>query len=34
MLKLGVNPMMLAHGVQLSPGKIVGTIAVDGVVLN
>jgi hypothetical protein len=34
MLKLGVNPMMLAHGVQLSPGKIVGKIAVDGIVLN
>jgi len=26
--------MMLAHGVQLSPGKIVGKIAVDGIVLN
>jgi hypothetical protein len=34
MLKLGVNPIALMQGVQLSPGKIVGTIAVDGVVLN
>lgn len=34
LLKLGVNPMALMHGVQLSPGRIVGKIAVDGVVLN
>lgn len=34
LLKLGVNPMALMHGVQLSPGKIVGTIVVDGTVLN
>ena len=34
MLKLGVNPMALAQGVQLSPGRIVGSIPVDGVVIN
>ena len=34
MLKLGVNPLALAQGVQLSPGRIVGTITVDGVVIN
>jgi len=34
MLKLGVNPIALMQGVQLSPGKIVGTITVDGIVLN
>jgi hypothetical protein len=34
MLKLGVNPIALMQGVQLSPGRIVGTVAVDGAVLN
>jgi hypothetical protein len=34
LLKLGVNPVALMQGVQLSPGKIVGHIAVDGIVLN
>ena len=34
LLKMGVSPIALAHGVQLSPGKIVGRIVVDGVVLN
>jgi hypothetical protein len=34
MLKLGVNPIMLMRGVQLSAGKIVGKIVVDGIVLN
>lgn len=34
LLKLGVNPMALARGIQLSPGKIVGQIIVDGVVIN
>lgn len=34
LLQLGVNPIALMHGVQLSPGKIVGKIIVDGVKLN
>jgi hypothetical protein len=34
MLKLGVNPLALTHGIQLSPGRIIGKIAVDGIVLN
>lgn len=34
MLKLGVNPIQLMMGVQLSPGKIVGKIVVDGIVIN
>jgi hypothetical protein len=35
LLKLGVDPIaVLVQGVQLSPGKIVGTIVVDGTVLN
>lgn len=34
LLKLGVNPIALMQGVQLSPGKIVGAIKVDGTVLN
>jgi hypothetical protein len=34
LLKLGVNPIALMHGVQLSPGKIVGAIKVDGAVIN
>lgn len=34
LLKLGVTPYALMHGVQLSPGKIVGKIVVDGVKLN
>ena len=34
MLKLGVNPLALARGVELSPGRIVGTIVVTGEVLN
>ncbi len=35
LLKLGVNPMDVMRGaVQLSPGRIVGHIAVDGVVIN
>ena len=34
MMKLGVNPMDLLMGVQLSPGRVVGKIKVDGVVLN
>jgi len=34
MIKLGVNPIALMTGVQLSPGKIVGKIEVDGTVLN
>jgi hypothetical protein len=34
MLKLGVNPIALMQGVQMSPGRIVGHIAVDGTVLN
>jgi hypothetical protein len=34
MLKLGVNPIALIQGVHLSPGKIVGAIKVDGIVLN
>lgn len=34
LLKLGVNPMMLQHGVKVSPGKIVGKIKVDGTVIN
>lgn len=34
LLKLGVSPLELRHGVQLSPGKIVGEIVVDGVVIN
>lgn len=34
MLKLGVNPVALMQGVQLSPGRVLGKIDVDGVVLN
>jgi hypothetical protein len=34
MEKMGVNPMQLAMGVQLSAGKIVGHIPVDGIKLN
>lgn len=34
LLLLGVGPVALSHGIQLSPGKIVGHIAVDGVQLN
>ncbi len=34
MLKLGVSPQALMRGVQLSPGKIVGKIIVDGKVLR
>lgn len=34
LLKLGVSPTALMHGVQLSPGKIVGQIIVDGAVIN
>jgi hypothetical protein len=34
MIKLGVNPIQLAMGVQLSPGRIVGTIHVDGIQIN
>jgi hypothetical protein len=34
MLKLGVNPIALMEGVQLSAGKVVGAIKVDGVILN
>lgn len=34
LLELGVDPAMIAHGVQLSAGKIVGKIVVDGVLLN
>ncbi len=34
LLKLGISPAELTLGVQLSPGKIVGHIVVDGVVLN
>ena len=34
MLKLGVDPITLMTGVQLSPGRVIGKIAVDGVVLN
>jgi len=34
MLKLGVNPVALMQGVELSPGRIVGTIVVTGEVLN
>jgi hypothetical protein len=34
MIKLGVNPIALMTGVQLSPGRIVGHIEVDGTVLN
>ncbi len=34
MLKLGVNPIALMQGVQLSAGKVIGHVAVDGVVLN
>jgi hypothetical protein len=33
-LKLGVNPIALMQGIQLSPGRIVGFIPVDGIVLN
>jgi hypothetical protein len=34
MLKLGLSPIALIQGVQLSFGKIVGKIVVDGIVLN
>ena len=34
MLKLGVNPVALMQGVQLSPGRIIGKIEVTGEVLN
>lgn len=34
MLKLGVNPIAIMQGVQLSPGRVIGKIPVDGVVLN
>jgi hypothetical protein len=34
LLKLGVSPAALRQGVQLSPGKVVGRIVVDGAVLN
>lgn len=34
MLKLGVSPFLLAAGVQLSPGHIIGTIEVTGELLN
>ncbi len=34
LLKLGISPAELTLGVQLSPGKIVGHIVVDGVGLN
>jgi hypothetical protein len=33
-LKMGVTPIMLMMGVQLSAGKVVGKIVVDGVVIN
>jgi hypothetical protein len=34
LIKMGVKPIALMEGVQLSPGKIVGHITVDGTVLN
>lgn len=34
MLKIGVSPIALMQGIQLSPGKIVGGIKVDGALLN
>jgi hypothetical protein len=34
LMKLGVGPADLMQGVQLSPGKVVGKIIVDGAVLN
>ena len=34
MLKLGVSPAQLSRGVQISLGRVVGGITVDGVVIN
>jgi hypothetical protein len=34
MIKLGVPPQALVKGIQISVGKIVGYISVDGVILN
>lgn len=34
LLQMGVSPITLMQGVQLSPGKIIGNIKVDGVVIN
>ena len=34
LLELGVSPVQIIEGVKLSAGKIVGSIAVDGVVIN